>query len=46
MRKKMVAANSVAVIDKALELLECLSDGRPRTVAELSKAAWISKAAA
>lgn len=42
----MAAANSVAVIDKALDLLECLSDGRPRTVAELSEAAGISKAAA
>jgi len=40
------AANSVAVIDKALDLLECLSDGQPRTVAELSQAAGISKAAA
>jgi IclR family acetate operon transcriptional repressor len=47
MRKKVTAAaNSVAVIEKALDLLECLSDGQPRTVAELSGAAGISKAAA
>ena len=46
MRKMAATANSVAVIDKALDLLECLSDGQPRTVAELSEAAGISKAAA
>lgn len=45
MRKPLKAA-SVAVLDKALDLLECLADGRDRSVAELAEAAMVSKAAA
>ena len=46
MRKQKIEPNSVAVLDKALDLLECLADGSDRSVAELAEAAMISKAAA
>jgi IclR family acetate operon transcriptional repressor len=46
MRNIVAKSASVAVVDKALDLLECLSDGRPRSVAELCEATEITKAAA
>jgi IclR family acetate operon transcriptional repressor len=46
MRKQLPDADSVAVLDKAVDLLECLADGGDRSVAELAEAAKISKAAA
>ena len=46
MRNIVAKSKSVAVVDKTLDLLECLSDGRPRSVAELCAATDITKAAA
>lgn len=42
----MIKADNVAVIDKAIDLLECLLRQPDQTVAELSQAAEISKATA
>ena len=39
-------SGAVAVLDKAVDLLECLADGAPRTVAELCAETGVSKAAA
>jgi IclR family acetate operon transcriptional repressor len=44
MRKK--STDGVAVVEKALDILECLADGEPRSVAQLSEASGASKAAA
>jgi IclR family transcriptional regulator, acetate operon repressor len=46
MRNITPKSDSVAVVDKTLDLIECLSDGRPQTVTELCEATGITKAAA